>query len=260
MIIQKNRKTEKNGPLIWFGLFREIAKISPKRKQSFQHIRMEVDDAIVMTEPAEEETVLAGSGVSDNDGIDDTEIEKPISSASTSGKQKRAKIKLDKEEPPGVSDTPNNDSALTATPFKLEVSCSEDEKEEEDESDGVSKAAIRRKLLTTPLEEDSSAKDGLGEIEEVAVKRKRYEVRRSGSEECLLGFDELSGEAELVKAEATNDETDQHMAAEDEAFENASEPFARFEENKGSAESILSSSKIPNKVRLQELILLHKIF
>ena len=212
---------------------------------------MEVDDAIVMTEPAEEETVLAGRGIDDKDGIKDTEVEQTTPSASTSGKQKRSKIKLDKEEPPGISDTQNNDLVLTATPFKLEVSGSEDEKEEEDDGDGFSKAAIRRKLLSTPLEEDSAAKDGLGEIEEVAIKRKRYEVRRSGSEECLLGFDELSGEAELVKADVANDSTDQHMAVENLAIEGVGEPSKSLEET----ESPLSSPKISKKVVFQKQIL-----
>lgn len=35
-----------------------------------------------------------------------------------------------------------------------------------------------------------------------ALKRKRFQLRRSGSKECLLGFDEESFEAELVKDEA----------------------------------------------------------
>ena len=41
--------------------------------------------------------------------------------------------------------------------------------------------------------------DDLEETEEVSIKRKCYGVRRSGNEECLLGFDELSGGAEFGK-------------------------------------------------------------
>ncbi|XP_023302077.2 uncharacterized protein LOC111684185 isoform X2 [Lucilia cuprina] len=199
---------------------------------------MEVDDAIVMAEPVEEQTVLAvAEGGAVEDDIDESEQTTP--SASTSSKQKRAKIKHDKEEPPGALDTQQNDSALTATPFKLEVSGSEDEREEE--ADGASKAAIRRKLLSTPLEEDSAAKDGLEELEEVAMKRKRYEVRRSGSEECLLGFDELSGEAELVKAEEV---TEPMVLAEEQPIESVEEPFKNVEEVANEAiESPLNSPK-----------------
>ncbi|KAI8125590.1 hypothetical protein CVS40_4490 [Lucilia cuprina] len=200
---------------------------------------MEVDDAIVMAEPVEEQTVLAvAEGGAVEDDIDESEQTTP--SASTSSKQKRAKIKHDKEEPPGAFDTQQNDSALTATPFKLEVSGSEDEREEE--ADGASKAAIRRKLLSTPLEEDSAAKDGLEELEEVAMKRKRYEVRRSGSEECLLGFDELSGEAELVKAGEVTEEP--MVLAEEQPIESVEEPFKNVEEVANEAiESPLNSPK-----------------
>ena len=53
------------------------------------------------------------------------------------------KVKLDKENPLFVSDTQNNDLMAVAS-FKLEVSGSEDENEEEDEIDGFSKVAIRR--------------------------------------------------------------------------------------------------------------------
>ena len=34
---------------------------------------------------------------------------------------------------------------------------------------------------------------------------------RCGPEECLLRFDELSGETELVKADVANDSADQHV-------------------------------------------------
>ncbi|XP_065362708.1 uncharacterized protein LOC135956224 isoform X2 [Calliphora vicina] len=204
---------------------------------------MEVDDAIVMAEPVEEQTVLAAvAGGEGEDDIDESKLTTP--SGSTSSKQKRAKIKHDKEEPPGSLDMQNNDSVLTATPFKLEVSGSEDEREEE--RDGASKAAIRRKLLSTPMEEDTAAKDGLEELEEVAIKRKRYEVRRSGSEECLLGFDELSGEAELVKAEEA---TEEPMAVvEEEPVESVEEPFKNVEEVANEAtESPLNSPKSSKK-------------
>ncbi|TMW43797.1 hypothetical protein DOY81_011124 [Sarcophaga bullata] len=97
---------------------------------------MEVDDAIVMTEPAEEETVLAGRGVDDRNQIKDTEVEQTTPSGSTSAKQKRSQ---------------NNDSMSMATPFKLEVLGSKDEKEEEDDGDGdgFNKPAIRRKFYPT---------------------------------------------------------------------------------------------------------------
>ncbi|XP_073835188.1 uncharacterized protein isoform X2 [Musca autumnalis] len=160
---------------------------------------MEVDDAIIMAETPtaatnEDQTVLGGAD--ESVGRRERELNSPTSSLI---KQKRAKIKYDKEEPPGSEATHNE----TATPLKLEVSGSEGEEEAED--DGATRAAIRRKLLSTPLGEDATANDGLDEYETVALKRKRYEIRRSGSEDCLLGFDELSGEAELVKPEEMED-------------------------------------------------------
>lgn len=196
---------------------------------------MEVDDAIVMAEAIDEKTVLGG-GAGKTAGDEQT----APSGASTSAKQKRAKIKHDSEEQPSTSlDIANNDSALTATPFKLEVSGSEDEDE------GAHKSAIRRKLLSTPLEDDSAAKDGLEELEEVALKRKRYEVRRSGSEECLLGFDELSGEAELVKAE----EAEEPLAkVEEQPIASVEEPFKSVEIAKEATESPLNSPKTSKKV------------
>ena len=66
------------------------------------------------------------------------------------------------------------------------MSCSEGKKKEQDECGRFRKTVILSKLLSTPLEEDSAAKDGLGEIEEVAIKKKRYEVSHSGPEVCLL--------------------------------------------------------------------------
>ncbi|XP_005180461.2 uncharacterized protein LOC101898876 isoform X1 [Musca domestica] len=163
---------------------------------------MEVDDAIVM---AETPTPATNATVNDDKtvlGAVDSGEQEQNTPTSSIIKQKRAKLKHDKEEPPGT-DAAHNE---TATPFKLEVSGSEDEGgEEEEENDGATRAAIRRKLLSTPLEEDATANDGLDEYETVALKRKRYEVRRSGSEDCLLGFDELSGEAELVKPEDVQD-------------------------------------------------------
>lgn len=207
---------------------------------------MEVDDAIVTAEPAEEKTVL-----DDGDGAEDNEeIEEDMPTASTSSKQKRAKLKHDKEEPHGTLESQNNDSVLTATPFKLEVSCSEDEREEE--GDSALKAAIRRKLLSTPMEEDTAAKDGLEELEEVAIKRKRYEVRRSGSEECLLGFDELSGEAELVKAEVAEEPLapveDQPMAPAEEPLENLKGAVDILDTAEETKESPLNSPKTSKKV------------
>lgn len=214
---------------------------------------MEVDDAIVMAEPVDEKTVLAATGdggiAKVDDDIDDSEQQTTTPSASTSqsSKQKRAKIKHDKEEPPGTLDSQNNDSVLTATPFKLEVSGSEDEGEEMEDGDNVSKAAIRRKLLSTPLEEDSAAKDGLEELEEVAIKRKRYEVRRSGSEECLLGFDELSGEAELVKADVAEEPI---VLAEEQPIASVEEPFKSVEIANEATESPLNSPSSTKKVIL----------
>lgn len=201
-----------------------LCKISPKRKQSFQHIRMEVDDAIVMAEPTaatvDDKTVLGGA----EEGGERDQNTPTCSSA----KQKRAKLKHDKEEPPGEEpELPNSESMVTVTPMKLEVSGSEDERDNDEENDDdgdgggdeITRAAIRRKLLSTPLEDDGTANDGLEEYEAVAFKRKRYEVRRSGSEDCLLGFDELSGEAELIKPEdvqesPTRDEIDEKPVVE----------------------------------------------
>ncbi|XP_013115067.2 uncharacterized protein LOC106092694 isoform X2 [Stomoxys calcitrans] len=180
---------------------------------------MEVDDAIVMAEPptaltasstAEDDKTVLGAGSEDSGG--EREQNTPNSSLI---KAKRAKHKHDKEEPPGDKGIRNNEPMVTATPLKLEVSGSEDEGNIEDDdgdengADGVARAAIRRKLLSTPLEDDGTANDGLEEYEVVALKRKRYEVRRSGSEECLLGFDELSGEAELIKAEDIQEKSEE---------------------------------------------------
>ncbi|KAM7346704.1 uncharacterized protein ACRADG_006513 isoform 2-T2 [Cochliomyia hominivorax] len=210
---------------------------------------MEVDDAIVVNkaEPVDEKTVLAAGEGGDDDIDDSEEQQQTIPSASTSSsllKQKRAKIKHDTEEPPGTLDPQNNESVLTATPFKLEVSGSEDEREDIDNGDGTSKAAIRRKLLSTPLEEDTAAKDGLEELEEVTIKRKRYEVRRSGSEECLLGFDELSGEAELVKAEVGEESV---VPAEEQPIDNLEEQSKNTETAIETKESPLNSPNSSKK-------------
>ncbi|XP_075154835.1 uncharacterized protein LOC142228327 isoform X3 [Haematobia irritans] len=172
---------------------------------------MEVDDAIVMAEPPAALTAVAAV---DNDktvlGVEETGSERDTPTSSVV-KPKRAKHKHDQEEPPG--DKEKTESMVTATPIKLEVSGSEDEGNNDDVdgddngADGVTRAAIRRKLLSTPLEDDGMANDGLEEYEAASLKRKRYEVRRSGSEECLLGFDELSGEAELIKADEVQETT-----------------------------------------------------
>ena len=108
------------------------------------------------------------------------------------------------------------------------MSSSVDEKEKENEGDGFSKAVIRRKLLSTPLE---VAKDDKGDIEEVAIKRK-HGVRSTGFQECLLEFEEFSGVAKFVKTDVANDYTDQHVAEEDDAIEHVGEPSKSLEDSK----------------------------
>ena len=73
-------------------------------------------------------------------------------------------------------------------------------------------------------------------------------MRSSSSKEYLLGFDKLSGEEELAKADVVNDSTDQYVAVKDEAVEDVEEP-KEFSENR------LGSSKISKKVIFQKQIL-----
>ena len=73
-------------------------------------------------------------------------------------------------------------------------------------------------------------------------------MRSSNSEEYLLGFDKLSGEEELAKADVVNDSTDQNVAVKDEAVVDVEEP-KEFSENR------LGSSKISKKVIFQKQIL-----
>ena len=83
-------------------MLKKLAQISPKRKQSIQHIRYCTDR---------------------------------VGRARTG-----SKTKLDKKR-------------LSGDTFKLVAFGFEDDKEEESKDDGFSKTAIRRKLLSSPLED-----------------------------------------------------------------------------------------------------------
>lgn len=97
----------------------------------------------------------------------------------------------------------NTDEVVNSTPMpSLLVSGSEDSDNEERLA---KREEIRRQLMISPkigsmdsLNEDST--DGQ------SLKRKRYDVRRSGSDDFLLGFDEESGEAELQKENEASEE------------------------------------------------------
>lgn len=165
----------------------KFVKISPKRKQSFQRIRMEVDDTIAISSP--------GDDVEDHEAQTTTQA---LEKNNTDGEAEQSV-----EEPPD-EDELENFSNITNTPFKLEVSGSEIEDDEDVETVKTTTGkGVRRKLVTTSLQEEKleHVKDELEELNEVAMKRKRYEVRNSDSEDCLLGFDEHNGEAELIKLE-----------------------------------------------------------
>uniref|UniRef100_A0A1A9WZD5 MBD domain-containing protein n=1 Tax=Glossina brevipalpis TaxID=37001 RepID=A0A1A9WZD5_9MUSC len=146
---------------------------------------MEVDDTIAMNSP--------GDDVEDHE---EQSIMKALEKNNTDGEMEQSA-----EEPPD-EDELENASNITNTPFKLEVSGSEIEDDEEVENvKTMAGKGVRRKLVAAPLPEVKleQIKEELEELEEVARKRKRYEVRNSDSEDCLLGFDEQNGEAESIK-------------------------------------------------------------
>ncbi|KAL9872022.1 uncharacterized protein ACN427_012070 isoform 2-T2 [Glossina fuscipes fuscipes] len=148
---------------------------------------MEVDDTIAISSP--------GDDVEDHEAQTTTQA---LEKHNTDGEAEQSV-----EEPPD-EDELENFSNITNTPFKLEVSGSEIEDDEDVETVKTTTGkGVRRKLVTTSLQEEKleQVKDELEELKEVAMKRKRYEVRNSDSEDCLLGFDEHNGEAELIKFE-----------------------------------------------------------
>ncbi|XP_067635356.1 uncharacterized protein [Eurosta solidaginis] len=85
------------------------------------------------------------------------------------------------------SEYKNDDSVSLELALKLEVSGSDDE----DSLDGGSS------VPTNLVEKEMMKIHAIN----TSLKRKRYDIRRSGSDECLLGFDDQSGEAKFIKAD-----------------------------------------------------------
>ncbi|XP_004536142.1 uncharacterized protein LOC101450454 isoform X2 [Ceratitis capitata] len=123
-----------------------------------------------------------------------------ISHISQGDDAKPAEISEHEDDPPEEdkvdihSDDKNeNDSLHSEAALKLEVSGTD----EDDSHDGV---AFDYHLLSVDMRNTEMLKQN---AINVALKRKRYEYRRSGSTECLLGFDERSGEAVVINADLT---------------------------------------------------------
>lgn len=183
---------------------------------------MEVDDAVVAASSAgatakdEDATAVSAKDVAvptsppppQSDAIDTNGRAK--SPARRTGKRQHQKdeeevaetLKAAPEVLGAAKNVKDDESLKLGTPLKLQVSgTDEDEEEDEPLADAykrrknIEKKASCRKLLKSPESDPGTVGGSISG----ANKRKRYEVRRSGSEECLLGFDEKSGEAELVK-------------------------------------------------------------
>ncbi|XP_054728536.1 uncharacterized protein LOC129237676 isoform X2 [Anastrepha obliqua] len=89
------------------------------------------------------------------------------------------------------SDERNEDDSLySESALKLEVSGTEDE----DSRDYCE--SVYQTLTSNSVDKEMLKTEAIN----VSLKRKRYEIRRSGSDECLLGFDEQNGEAKVIKA------------------------------------------------------------
>lgn len=103
------------------------------------------------------------------------------------------------------SDDKNEDDSLySESALKLEVSGTEDEGSHDGD------ASVFQALASSSADKEMMKINAIN----VSLKRKRYEIRRSGSNECLLGFEEKSGEAKVVKAELASfsKESDENVA------------------------------------------------
>lgn len=159
---------------------------------------MEVDDSSSLTrdtlyaERAESPRWLAENGGSRTAShIEQRNGAKPVEKSENVGDSFEIESQPAEENMEIHSDDKNEDDSLySESALKLEVSGTEDE----DSRDGGS-AERHQSILNT------QNRDMKINAINISLKRKRYEIHHSDSNECLLGFDEQSGEPKVIKAD-----------------------------------------------------------
>ncbi|XP_036338685.1 uncharacterized protein LOC118748406 isoform X1 [Rhagoletis pomonella] len=142
------------------------------------------------------------------------------------------------------SDDKNEDDSLySESALKLEVSGTEDE----DSRDGG--ASVSQTLTASSADKEMMKINAIN----VSLKRKRYEIRSSGSNECLLGFDEKSGEAKLVKAEFASFSKESEENVVHESPDNSPRPSKKIKHKSGETSPSLASPKSQQSPKISQV-------
>ncbi|XP_017487136.1 PREDICTED: uncharacterized protein LOC108375509 isoform X3 [Rhagoletis zephyria] len=142
------------------------------------------------------------------------------------------------------SDDKNEDDSLySESALKLEVSGTEDE----DSRDGG--ASVSQTLTASSADKEMMKINAIN----VSLKRKRYEIRSSGSNECLLGFDEKSGEAKLVKAEFASFSKESEENVVHESSDNSPRPSKKIKHKSGESSPSLASPKSQQSPKISQV-------
>ncbi|XP_018799890.1 PREDICTED: uncharacterized protein LOC108975670 isoform X3 [Bactrocera latifrons] len=159
---------------------------------------MEVDDASSLTrdalyaERAESPRWLAENGSSRTTShIEQRNGSKPVEKSENVEDSFEIESQPEEENMEIHSDDKNeDDTPYLESALKLEVSSTEDE-----DSRDTGSAERQQSILNT------QNRDMKINAINMSLKRKRYEIHHSDSKECLLGFDEQSGEPKVIKAD-----------------------------------------------------------
>ncbi|XP_011183228.1 uncharacterized protein Fbxo41_0 isoform X2 [Zeugodacus cucurbitae] len=156
---------------------------------------MEVDDASglrdTLYDRAESPRWLAEHGGSRTAShIEQRNGAKPIEKSENVGDSFEVESQPEEDNIEMHSDDKNEDDSLySESALKLEVSGTDDE----DSKDG----GFTERQQSTLNTQNKDMKIAIN----ISLKRKRYEIHHSESNECLLGFDEQSGEPKVIKAD-----------------------------------------------------------